>query len=65
MKKLCISTGKTLIFFVGWALLAGLLPIPGSSNGAVWRFWAELIPFFTIVGLTLLFWLFEKRNVEG
>ena len=64
MKKLCISTGKTLIFFVGWALLAGLLPIPGSSNGAVWRFWAELIPLFTIVGLTLLFWLFEKRKVQ-
>ena len=64
MKKLCISTGKILIFFVGFALLAGMLPIPGSSNGAVWRFWAELIPFFTIVGLTLLFWLFEKRKVQ-
>lgn len=64
MKKLCITTGKTLIFFVGWALLAGLLPIPDSSNGAIWRFWAEIIPFIAIVGLTLIFWLFEKRKVK-
>lgn len=64
MKKLCITTGKTLIFFVGWVLLAGLLPIPDSSDGAIWRFWAELIPFIAIIGLTLLFWVFEKRKVK-
>ena len=55
MKKLLIMTGKTLIFFVGWALLASLSPIPNLSNGAVWRFWAELIPFLSIVGLTIIF----------
>lgn len=64
MKKIGITTGKTLIFFVGWALLAGLVPIPNSPNGAIWRLWAELIPFIAIVGLTLLFWLFEKRKVR-
>lgn len=55
MKKLFITGTKAIFFFVGWAVLAGLLPIPDSSNGAVWRFWAELIPFLCVVGLTLIF----------
>ena len=57
MKKLFITGTKAIFFFVGWAVLAGLLPIPDSPNGAVWRFWAELIPFLCVVGLTLIFWL--------
>ena len=64
MKKLFITGTKAIFFFVGWAVLAGLLPIPDSSNGAVWRFWAELIPFLCVVGLTLIFWLMEKRKIE-
>ncbi len=36
---------KIIAFFVGWAVLVGLIPSPNSSNGAVWRFWAELIPY--------------------
>ena len=59
MKKLFITGTKAIFFFVGWAVLAGLLPIPDSPNGAVWRFWAELIPFLCVVGLTLIFWLME------
>ena len=62
MKKLFITGTKAIFFFVGWAVLAGLLPIPDSSNGAVWRFWAELIPFLCVVGLTLIFWLMEKNR---
>lgn len=64
MKKLLITGIKVIIFFVGWAVLAGVLPIPNFQNGAVWRFWAELIPFLCIVGLTLIFWLIEKRKTE-
>lgn len=64
MKKLFITGTKAIFFFVGWAVLAGLLPIPDSPNGAVWRFWAELIPFLCVVGLTLIFWLMEKRKIE-
>lgn len=64
MKKICITIGKTLIFFVGWALLVGFVPIPESSNGAIWRLWAELIPLIAMIGMTLLFWLFEKRKVR-
>jgi len=64
MKKLLSTIGKTLLFFVGWALLGSLLPVPESPNQAVWRFWAELIPFLTIVAFTILFWLLEKRKIE-
>lgn len=66
MKKLLIVTGKILVFFIGWVLLASLLllPIPNLSNGAIWRFWVELIPFLTIAGLTVIFWLFEKKKVK-
>ena len=63
MKKLLITIGKSLLFFIGWALLAGFLPIPDSSNGAVWRFWAELIPLLAIVVMTALFWFIEKKKV--
>lgn len=63
MKKLLIIGTKVIIFFLGWAVLVALLPIPNSSNGAVWRFWAELIPLLCIVGITLIFWFIEKRKI--
>ena len=37
------------------------MPFPDSSNGAVWRFWAELIPLLSAAGFTLLFWLPERQ----
>lgn len=64
MKKTLTTVAKTTIFFVGWAILAGLLPIPDSSNNAIWRFWAELIPFLCILALTIFFWLIEKKKVK-
>lgn len=63
IKKLLITIGKSLLFFIGWALLASFLPIPDSSDGAVWRFWAELIPLLSIVVMTVLFWFIEKKKV--
>lgn len=63
IKKLLITIGKSLLFFIGWALLANFLPIPDSSNDAVWRFWAELIPLLAIVVMTALFWFIEKKKV--
>lgn len=64
MKKLLITTVKTLFYFIGWALLAGLIPLPDAESPAIWRFWAELIPFLCIVGISLLFWLIEKRKIQ-
>ena len=63
IKKLLITIGKSLLFFIGWALLASFLPIPDSSDGAVWRFWAELIPLLSIVVMTVLFWFIEKKKI--
>lgn len=63
MKKFLITVGKALTFFLGWAVLTGLMPFPDSSNGAIWRFWAELIPLLSAAGFTLLFWLPERRKL--
>ena len=63
MKKFFTTTGKALTFFLGWAILTGLMPFPDFSNGAVWRFWAELIPLLSAAGFTLLFWLPERRKL--
>lgn len=62
MKKLCITAAKAVGFFVGWAVLTGLLPLPETENAAIWRFWAELIPFLSAAGWTVLFWLPEKES---
>lgn len=64
MKKILVTIGKVLVFFMGWAIVAGLLPIPDSPNAAVWRFCAEAAPFLSIVGFTVALWLFEKRRVR-
>ena len=64
MKKLCITAAKAVGFFVGWAVLTGLLPLPETENAAIWRFWAELIPFLSAAGGTVLFWLPEKRKLR-
>lgn len=63
MKKIFTTTGKALAFFLGWAILTGLMPFPDSSSGAIWRFWAELIPLLSAAGFTLLFWLPERRKL--
>ncbi|MCI7239958.1 MAG: CPBP family intramembrane metalloprotease [Aerococcus suis] len=63
MKKLSLTLAKTLIFFIIWAILASVLPIPQTTNDAIWRFWAEVMPFVAIVGLTGVFWLMERRKL--
>lgn len=54
---------KILIFFVGWAVLSGIIDIP-VDNTAVWRFFAELIPFAVIIVFTIVFLLIEKKNIN-
>lgn len=64
MKKLVSVSIKTIIFFVGWAICASVIPIPDVASAVVWRFWAELIPFLSIIALTLIFWLIDKRKIR-
>lgn len=64
MKKLISVSIKTIIFFVGWAICASVIPIPDTASAVSWRFWAELIPLLSIMTLTLIFWLIDKRKTH-
>ncbi|TCS76395.1 hypothetical protein EDD59_12411 [Muricomes intestini] len=63
MKKLAATVLRTSMFFIGWVLLVELFPIPNYENAAIWRFWAELIPFLCVVVFTAIFWLIDKRKI--
>lgn len=62
MKKLAAVAAKAFFFFIGWALLVGFLSVPDQENPAVWRFYAELIPFLCIIGINILFRSVDRRN---
>lgn len=64
MKKLTSTLIKTFLFFVGWVILASIIPIPDSENPAIWRWWAEFIPFICVTGISLLFWFIEKKDIS-
>ena len=64
MKKLVSVSIKTIIFFVGWAICVSVIPIPNTASAVIWRFWAELIPLVSIIALTLIFWLIDKRKTR-
>lgn len=63
MKKLLITILKIAVFFIGWAVLSGIIDIP-SDNPAIWRFFAELIPLAVMILFTVVFWLIEKKTVN-
>jgi len=62
MKKFLGTALKVIIFFVGWAVCAGLGDIP-SDNPAIWRLGAEALPLLYIVVFSIAFWLIEKRRI--
>jgi membrane protease YdiL (CAAX protease family) len=63
LKKLLITIVKIVVFFIGWAVLSGIIDIP-SDNPAIWRFFAELIPLTIMILFTVVFWLIEKKTVN-
>ena len=63
LKKAIITTIKIAVFFIGWAVLSGVLDIP-ADNPVVWRFFAELLPFGVMAVFTAVFLLFEKDEVH-
>lgn len=63
MKKLSVTILKILVFFIGWAVLSGIIDIP-VENPALWRFFAELIPFAVIVAFTIVFLFREKGEIS-
>ena len=64
MKKLIEVSLKSIIFFVGWAICASVIPIPEIDNAALWRFFAELIPFLAIVVMTVIFWFVDRKKTK-
>lgn len=63
MKRAVITFLKILIFFMGWAILSGIINIP-CDNPAIWRFFAELIPFAVMVAFSIIFLIIEKGEVK-
>lgn len=63
MKKTAVITIKILTFFIGWALLSGIINIP-SDNPVTWRLLAEMIPFAVVVCFTIIFLVLEKGEVR-
>lgn len=63
-KKTLLTITKLVAYFIGWVLLVSIIPIPNSENPAVWRLWAELIPFLCIAGISLMFWYIEKKKIQ-
>ena len=64
MKKLIEVSLKSIIFFVGWAICASVIPIPDIDNAALWRFFAELIPFLAIVVMTVIFGFVDHKKTK-
>ena len=54
---------KIVVFFMGWAVLAGMIDVP-SDNPAIWRFFAEITPLAVLLIFTAVFLLIEKRTVH-
>ena len=63
-EKNSISINKSAIFFVGWVICVSVIPIPDTASAVIWRFWAELIPLLSIIVLTLIFLLIDKRKTQ-
>ncbi len=63
MKKIISTTLKILVFFLGWAILAGIITVP-CEDPAIWRFFAELVPFLVLVVFTVIFLLLEKKEIR-
>ncbi len=63
MKKLLFTIGKCLLFFMGCAIIVGLIPVPNELNPPLWRFVAELIPLLGIIFFTVIFYFVEKKGV--
>lgn len=55
MKKTAGTILKCIAFFMGWAILVALLPVPPSDEPAVWRLWAEVMPLLVVIVCTFVF----------
>lgn len=64
IKKVVNTTLKTVLFFIGWAVLCAFIPLLNTDNAAIWRLWAEITPLIAIIAFTFVFWLIEKKQIK-
>lgn len=62
-KAYLITIGKSIAFFLLWAICVGLGEFP-TEEPALWRFGAELFPLLWTILITVLFCSFEKGAVK-
>lgn len=65
MKKLITTILKTVIFFVGWAILISFAPDIQTNNNALLRLWWEFVPLSLVVLFSFIFVLvIEKDKIK-
>lgn len=65
MKKLISTILKTVIFFVGWAILISFAPDIQTNNQASLRLWWEFVPLALVVSFSIIFILIiEKGKIK-
>ena len=64
IKKVVNTTLKTVLFFIGWAVLCAFIPLLNTDNAAIWRLWAEITPLIAIIAFTFVFWHIEKKQIN-
>lgn len=65
MKKFFITIAKTIIFFIGWAVLTAFMPDIQTNIPAYLRLWWEFIPLLLVILFSLVFvFLVEKRKIR-
>lgn len=61
VKKFFVNFFKIILFFTLWALSLSLIDID-FKDPVLWRFWAEFVPFISVVFYTIIFLYFEKNR---
>lgn len=65
MKKLISTTLKTVIFFIGWAILISFTPDIQTSNQAYLRLWWEFTPLVGVILFSIIFvHVVEKGKIK-
>lgn len=64
MKRIVTTILKSVLFFIGWAIVCTFIPLLNTENAALWRLWAEITPLLSIIAFTIVFWLIEKKQVK-
>ena len=62
MKEIFKIITKFISFFMIWAVLGGLIPIPDKLSPPMWRFLAELMPLVLIVLITGIYIKFIDKE---